>query len=288
MKYLKTITAALIFTLVFNLSQAQGKVKLENSVLWKVEHSSLNEPSYILGTLHLMCENDFSISEKVTQTLQGVDALVLEVNLSDPKEMQILQTSMANPQKISEELSEKQFNELDELVQKVMDVPLINFDTYGLSTLNAIMISKMLPCTEIKSLETELTQMAIEKQIPLYSLEKVSEQMESFKKAYPTDYNFKQIMLFESYKRDFNAAISSYISEDITTTVDLISKEIYMNENATAYMQIKRNKNWVEKMPQMMNERSNLFAVGVAHLTSEYGIIHLLRQKGYTITPVFN
>ena len=61
-----------------------------------------------------------------------------------------------------------------------------------------------------------------------------------------------------------------------------------MNENATNLMQIKRNKKWVEKMPSMMKERSNLFAVGAAHLTNEYGIIHLLREKGYTVTPVFN
>ena len=61
-----------------------------------------------------------------------------------------------------------------------------------------------------------------------------------------------------------------------------------MDENATNLMQVKRNKNWLEKMPQMMKEKSNLFAVGTAHLTNEYGIINLLRQKGYTVTPVFN
>jgi uncharacterized protein YbaP (TraB family) len=38
----------------------------------------------------------------------------------------------------------------------------------------------------------------------------------------------------------------------------------------------------------MMQQRSNLFAVGAAHLTDDFGIIHLLREKGYTVTPVFN
>ena len=45
-------------------------------------------------------------------------------------------------------------------------------------------------------------------------------------------------------------------NEDITTAVNFITKERYMDENATKYMQIERNKNWVEKMPQMMKERS--------------------------------
>ena len=95
-------------------------------------------------------------------------------------------------------------------------------------------------------------------------------------------------MLFESYKKDFNNAIIAYKNEDILTAVGIITKDDYMNENATILMQINRNKNWVEKMPVMMEGRSNLFAVGAAHLTDDYGIIHLLRKKGYTVTPVFN
>ena len=148
----------------------------------------------------------------------------------------------------------------------------------------------MLPCTltQIKSLDNELMLLATEKQKPIYSLEKASEQMETLKKAYPTEFALKQVLLFESYKKDFNEAIVAYKNEDITTAVDLLTKEIYMDENATNLMQVKRNKNWLEKMPQMMKEKSNLFAVGTAHLTNEYGIINLLRQRGYTVTPVFN
>lgn len=128
--------------------------------------------------------------------------------------------------------------------------------------------------------------LATKNKMPIYGLEKVSEQMEAIKKAYPTDYTVEQIMLFESYKKDFNNAIIAYNKEDITTAVNLITQKKYMNKNATKFMQVNRNEKWVEKMPEMMKEKSNLFAVGVAHLTDEYGIIHLLREKGYTITPV--
>ncbi|MDC3388723.1 TraB/GumN family protein [Flavobacteriaceae bacterium] len=288
MNHLKSIIAVLVFTLIFSFSQAQDKIKLENSVLWKIEHSELKEPSYVLGTLHMMCKNDFEISKKITQTLQNVDALVLEVNLSDKEEMKSMQETMKNPKKISEELTKEQFEELDTLITKIMGISLTNFDTYGLSILSAIMIQKMLPCTEIKSLDNELMLLAAEKQKPIYSLEKISEQMEILKQAYPTEFALKQILLFDSYKKDFIEAITAYKNEDIKTAVSLITKDIYMNENATNLMQINRNKNWVDKMPQMMKERSNLFAIGTAHLTNKHGVINLLRQIGYTVTPVFN
>lgn len=288
MNHLKLVLTVLSITIAVNFSQAQDKTELKNTVLWKIEHADLKEPSYIFGTLHFMCESDFSIPEKVSRTLENIDALVLEVNLTDPEEQQVLQESMANTTKISEELSEQQFNELDELLQKVVGVPLTNFDSYGLSSIQVLLMSKMLSCTQLKSLETELSLIASKNQTPIYSLEKVSFQLEMMKRAFTTDSNFDQIMLFESYKKDFNNAIEFYKKQDITAAVNLITKEIYMDENATAVMQTERNKIWVEKMPQMMKERSNLFAVGGAHLTNEYGIIHLLRQKGYTVTPVFN
>jgi len=288
MKHLKFITAIFAILLFINFSQAQEKIKLENSVLWKVEHADFKEPSYLFGTLHIMCENDFKIPKKVSEALQNVDALVLEVNLSDPKQIQELQESMSNPKKISDEISDEKYNELNELVTKVTGVDLKNYDAYGLSVLNSILISKMLPCSTFKSFENEITLLANKSEKPIFSLEKASEQIEILKKAYPTEFALEQIMLFDSYKKDINDAIIFYNKEEITKTVNLITKEQYMDENATKLMQIDRNKKWVKKMPAMMKERSNLFAIGAGHLTNDYGIIHLLREKGYTVTPVFN
>lgn len=162
MKHLKSIFTVLAFTFSFNLSLAQKEIKLENSVLWKIEHSEMKKPSYVLGTLHLMCENDFTISKKITQTLQNVDALVFELNFSDPSELNSMQESMKNPKKISEEITKKQFQELDTLVTKVMGISLTNFDMYGLSILNIMMTQKMLPCAQIKSIENELMLLALE------------------------------------------------------------------------------------------------------------------------------
>jgi uncharacterized protein YbaP (TraB family) len=289
MKHLKTIIAVSLFTFLISNSQAQEMLKLENSILWKIEHPELKEPSYLLGTLHLLCEEDFVISEKIYTVLDNIDALVLEVNMSDPEELKSLQASMASSKKISEELTESQFKELDELVQKVLKSPLMSYNDYGLSMLQFYMMYAMLPCdlTQIKSFEPELMKVAAKKQTPIFGLESSSAQLEFIKKAYTTDYLFEQLMLFDSYKIDFNSAIKAYKHEDITAAVNLITKDKYLNENAVKYMQVERNKNWVEIMPQMMKERSNLFSIGCAHLTNESGIINLLRQKGYIITPVF-
>ena len=47
-----------------------------------------------------------------------------------------------------------------------------------------------------------------------------------------------------------------------------------------------RNADWVTKMPSLMASKPTLFAVGAAHLPGEKGVLHLLRQAGYTVEGV--
>ncbi|WP_416443433.1 TraB/GumN family protein [Leeuwenhoekiella sp. A16] len=283
MKYLKLFV---LFVITFNLSFLEAQEKLENSVLWKVSKPELQQDSYIFASLHFMCADDFFVPEKVTQALTSVDALVLEVNLSDPKEMQAMQASFASSEKISKALSKEQYLELDKLVTKVTGNSLEIYDSYGLSMLQSIMIGKMLPCAALKSFENELSIEATQLNKPILSLETAQEQIEILNDSYPPDFAFEQLMLFESYKKDFNKAIEVYRNEDINTAVRLLNADKYMDENATYIMQIERNKKWVETMPAMMKSSSKLFAVGAAHLTNTSGIINLLREKGYSVVPV--
>jgi uncharacterized protein YbaP (TraB family) len=41
-------------------------------------------------------------------------------------------------------------------------------------------------------------------------------------------------------------------------------------------------------MPDIMKDKSILFAVGAGHLPGDQGVINLLRKKGYKVTPMKN
>lgn len=285
MNYLKSILAlALIISCI--AINAQKNESLENSVLWKIEHTDLKSPSYLLGTLHLMCGEDFKLVDKIVNTLKNTDAFVSEINMSTPEEIKAMQNYMANPKKVSEELTEEQFNKLNTLTQNVINMPLSSLNNYGLSGLYSIMLSKIHPCSDLKFMDVKLQKLALENGLSISAFEKATKQLDYLKKGFSIDFTFNQLMFFDSYKTDFNKAIKYYLEKDIETAVGLITQEQYMDENAKEYIQIIRNKNWVKKMPQMIPESSSVFAVGEAHLTGEEGIINLLRNKGYTITAV--
>jgi len=46
-----------------------------------------------------------------------------------------------------------------------------------------------------------------------------------------------------------------------------------------------RNRNWVNKLQEIMPQQSLLVAVGAGHLLGEQGLITLLRNAGYTVEP---
>ena len=69
-----------------------------------------------------------------------------------------------------------------------------------------------------------------------------------------------------------------------TTSLTLPQQEA-VNEWFVQDLLIARNKNWLPKMKQEMAQQPTLFAVGAAHLMGSQGLIALLRQEGYTVTP---
>ncbi|WP_430411600.1 TraB/GumN family protein [Kordia sp.] len=265
---------------------AQG-TKLENSVLWKIEHKDLAKPSYLLGTIHILCEDDFSIPEKVTKAFNETENLVLEVDLSDTTALMEAQKKMTSSGKLSEELSKKQQMYLDNLLKKEMNMSLKMIDNYSLMTVYSLLIQQGLPCTTKKMYEFELINLAKANNKKVQGLETLNGQLDFFAKAYPTDFLWKQIELYEEYKIAFQNMVVHYKNEDISTLFEDMKDDRFFNKNAEHWMLKVRNTNWVKLMPHMMKKQSNLFAVGTAHLVGENGVIELLRKQGYKVTPVY-
>jgi uncharacterized protein len=84
----------------------------------------------------------------------------------------------------------------------------------------------------------------------------------------------------------FDKLVAVYKKEAVNEMFNIITTEEFMDKDSQDAMLDNRNKNWVLKMPKMMQEKSNFFAVGAAHLGSENGVIKLLRKQGYTVKAI--
>jgi uncharacterized protein YbaP (TraB family) len=100
MKPLKAIIPFTLFVMLFASLSGQESDSLPKTTLWKIEHPQQKEVSYLFGTIHMQCEKDFVMPNRVTHALAEVDQLVLEIDLSDPNEIKEMQTAMLQSEKV--------------------------------------------------------------------------------------------------------------------------------------------------------------------------------------------
>jgi uncharacterized protein YbaP (TraB family) len=85
----------------------------------------------------------------------------------------------------------------------------------------------------------------------------------------------KQLMqMVESYKKEDLSRLSDQMSE---------SPEWKGFEDV---LLVNRNRSWISIMESAMKQGSQMFAVGAGHLPGKEGVINLLREAGYTVTPI--
>ena len=89
LKYLGTLIIALA------LGAAHAQVPTEAALLWKIEGRDLPKPSYLYGTIHLICPGDFVLSDTLKGCFKETDRLTLEIDMDDPGLMMAMARSMS-------------------------------------------------------------------------------------------------------------------------------------------------------------------------------------------------
>ena len=289
-KLFKSIALVAVLLISYGVFAQAKKSVLDNSneksLLWEISGNGLSKPSYLYGTIHMICGNDYFLSDKTKKAFAASDNLFLEVNLSDPKELSVAQQLAYGKDLLSQTLSPEQLNDLDALLQKRTGMTVKQVDKFSLMTVMSLITMKSFGCVDIKSYEMEFIAMAKETNKSVTGFETLQVQMDFLSKAYS---NTEMItMLQESNDDTTKKLVQNYIQEDLPELYKDITAPKVMNENAKKWMSEVRNTNWAVKMPDMMKDKSTFFAVGAAHLLGEQGVINLLRKAGYTVKPILN
>lgn len=285
MKNLFRSVIAAIAIVFSGTTQAQTKSpKLENSLLWEVTGNGLSKPSYLYGTIHMICSGDYFLSEKTKKAFDGSDKLVLEINFSDPKEMSDVQQMAMGKEPLSKKLNPVELAKLDAILKKTGSMSIQQVDAFSLMTVMSLISMKSFGCDDLKFYEMNFIESAKKQNIPIGGLETVKSQFKSFEDAYSDAEMIA--MLEESDVEETKKLVEDYKLENLEGLYKKATAENVMNAKAKKYMLDERNGNWVKILPEMMKKESVFVAVGAAHLVGEEGVINLLRKAGYKVKPV--
>jgi uncharacterized protein YbaP (TraB family) len=280
----KTLFVLIAFGFSFT-SNAQASNN-KNSLLWEVSGNGLKKPSYLFGTIHMICGKDFVMWPKATEAFAKTSKLALEINMADPNEMATAQQMAVGKEPLSKTLTANQKADLETVLQKNGVGTLEQLDSYTLETVMSLLFMKSFGCTDLKFYEMEFVAKANEINKTIVGLEKVVEQVEILQQSFTDD---ELIAYLQEIDPEMcKEMIRKYINQDINGLHKMMIEDKSLSVSAQKILLETRNAKWVKAIPQMMEKESVFFAFGAAHLPGHKGVINLLKQAGYSVKPIAN
>lgn len=286
-KIMKRISLIAGILCMFLIGQSQQATK--GSLLFEVYGNGLEKPSYIFGTFHIMCKDQFTVSPILASKISSTDQFYGELDMDDPNiQTSMMQKIMMKDKTIESLMDSNSFKIYDEAFKKITGLSAVQLNHYKPFFHLSLITIKTIPCLNFVQPETELMQIAKKNGKAILGLETVEEQMNAID-AQPLDSQIialqKMLLNFDSTKNMMQEMIAVYQKNDAELLYDFVEKQGTDGVNEEILL-VNRNKNWIPKLKKIMKEKSSFIAVGGAHLGGITGLLALLKAEGYRIKPV--
>jgi len=277
----------MIATVPFS-AQAQEK---QQGLFWKISGNGLAENSYLLGTIHIFCDGQISLSPAIEKAIQASKEVVLEAKTEgDGGEENIQAMLMRGDTSLDMLLSELEYAELDSLFTMRTGVPISIFTKFKPIMTSAMMLIKMMPCSpeNLSGIEQLVQAKAKKDSISVGELEGAAYQLSLLDSLSLKEQASSLLQLsrdFEKQKKLLASMISAYKKGDLSELNRLLESEPDMISMSNLLL-VNRNLAWIPKMETRMKNQATFFAVGAGHLPGKTGLIQLLRDAGYEVSPM--
>lgn len=277
-------------------------------ILYKITGNGLQKPSFIIGTYHLAPVSFVDSIPGVKAALETAEQACGEVEISEltsNESVQKMQAAMMLPegQTLDKLLSADELSRLNALLKDLLGVDLSNpmvaqqlgrMSPQGLSTqLTVLMYLKKNPdFNPLSPFDGYFLQQLAQAGKPVTGFETIDFQIDVLFHGTPMEDQVKDLMCIVDNREWMEQmviedVVNAFFSQDLKAIEAAI--ELEMGNDCDSKPEDKdrliynRNANWLKKMPQMMSEKSTFFAVGIAHLVGEKGVLEGLRKAGYQV-----
>jgi uncharacterized protein len=260
----------------------------EKGLLFEISGKNLETPSYIFGTMHLLCKGDFVFSDSIVSKIKLSEQVALEMDLDDPalSFKMLSKMKMKGDTALSDLMPENRFVALKAYLKDTLGFPPMIFSKTKPFLLYSLVITKMLPC-EVMTLETEIMKLAKGKAV--LGLESLDFQMDLVDKmSYINQANYLLETLDDKQKAlaEFKEMADTYKERDLEKLLKLTDDGDKMMADFENEMLLKRNKTWIPEITKLINKKSTFIAVGAGHLGGKEGVLQLLRNEGFTTRAI--
>lgn len=268
-----------------------------HTLLWKISGNGIGQPSYLFGTIHMLCADDAQLSDSMKQVIRNCDEVYFEVDMDNIVEMLLAmnQMKMKGDTTLRDLLTDIQYKKVkDYFDRKGSMLPFSMLETYKPILAASTLEQKDLPCDNTAMMEQVIMEEAKASHKKIQGLETMSYQA-GVLDAIPYKLQAEQLVSYidsaeagSGNDKMMQDMFRAYKEQDLQQLEKLMVSSDAGLSSFTDVLLYNRNRNWVEKLGQLLPRKSLLIAVGAGHLPGEKGLISLLRKQGYTVTPVNN
>ncbi len=293
---MKKWSAGLLVSLISLTTLAQGAK--DKTLLWKISGNGIERPSYLFGTIHLLCEDDAILSTNLKKAIRDCDEVYLEVDMDNLFEMfgAMNKMKMKNDTTLRDLLSEENYKKVKKYFEsKNSMLPFTLLETYKPILAASTLEQGSLPCDNTAMMEQVIMEEAKDNGKGIKGLETMAYQA-GVLDSIPYKLQAEQLVTYidkvtkgnDDDEKEMEKMFKAYKSQDLDKLEELMIDTDAAMAGFTDIMLYHRNQNWVKKLKDLLVKKSLVVAVGAGHLPGEKGMIHLLRKAGYTVTPVEN
>lgn len=293
---MKKLSAGLIVSLVTMASLAQSGTG-NNTLLWKISGNGLEKPSYLFGTIHMLCADDAVLSKNMKKVIENCDEVYFEVDMDNLFEMvgAMGKMKMIGDTTLKDLLTVEEYEKVKAYFEtKGSMLPFSMLETYKPMLAASTLQEGSLPCENTAMMEQVIMEEAKIYKKKIKGMETMSYQA-GVLDSIPYKLQAQQLLSYiESAGKDskddmqMEEMFKAYNNQDLKKLEELMVETDAGMAGFTDILLYHRNQNWVKKLKTLLPEKSILVAVGAGHLPGEKGVINLLRKEGYKVTPVEN
>jgi uncharacterized protein YbaP (TraB family) len=271
------------------------KSNTPKTLLWRISGNGLKKDSYLYGTMHVQDKRVFNFSDSLYHYLEKADGYAMEVDLRDFIDTMIQRAITDHEAEFFRDDEEETISKPSGKKNATIDslLKLVKDKNDPASRKRLIKMREALVRMSLKKRAEMPTIMDawfygiarrqgkwlgsvedVRDQLPLVD-EVGSEMDEGSLKSSPAEVG-----------RTLENMIQIYSSRDLDALYDWVKPGMGQKESDRIF--VRRNLKMIRSMDSLARIRSVFFAVGAAHLPGDSGVIKLLRDKGYTVTPVLS
>jgi len=288
---------AIILGSIMAITSLAQKNNTDNSLLWKISGNGLKNPSYLFGTIHMLCNDDAILSDSLKNIIKNVKEVYFEVDLDNMFEMLgvISKMKMKGDTSLQDLLSEADYEKVKTYFEtKGSMLPFSMLEKYKPMLAASTLQQGSFPCETTAMMEQVIMQEAKQHNKSIKGLESMSYQA-SILDSIPYKLQAEQLVSYidkatkdGDEDKELAEMMKAYKNQDLQKLEEMLMKSDPSISNYTDILLYNRNRNWVNKLKDLLPEKALLIAVGAGHLPGKEGCINLLRKEGYKVTPLKN